>query len=59
MAFSLRRDALEKLAQLSAASPSPGQEKDVARLCRRCPGPRSRLTSSEGRSGAARIPMVS
>ncbi|KAF2671218.1 phosphatidylinositol 4-kinase-like protein STT4 [Microthyrium microscopicum] len=54
----LRRDALEKLAQLSAAESSPGQQKDVARLCRRCPGPRSRLNNgADTRSGPARIPM--
>jgi hypothetical protein len=55
---SLRRDALERLAALSASSTTQETQKDIARLCRRCPGPRSRLTASDRSSSTSRIPMV-
>ncbi|KAE9963924.1 hypothetical protein BLS_008796, partial [Venturia inaequalis] len=63
----LRRDALAKLATLAANSPpSAGKQADIARLCKRCPGTRSRLNgstngrvsrASNGTSAVARVPM--
>ncbi|KAF2405314.1 phosphatidylinositol 4-kinase-like protein STT4 [Trichodelitschia bisporula] len=41
----LRRDALEKLALLSASAPA-GQPSDITRLCRRCPGTRTRVNGT-------------
>jgi hypothetical protein len=66
---SLRRDALERLAILSADTPATSKQgNDISRLCRRCPGTRSRVNgvSSNGRTSrasmattaAARVPMV-
>ncbi|TID27681.1 phosphatidylinositol 4-kinase-like protein STT4 [Venturia nashicola] len=63
----LRRDALAKLATLAASSPpSAGKQADIARLCKRCPGTRSRLNgstngrvsrASNGTAAVARVPM--
>lgn len=65
---SLRRDALAKLATLAASSPqSAGKQVDIARLCKRCPGTRSRVNGSTngrvsrtsmGTAAVARVPMV-
>jgi phosphatidylinositol 4-kinase len=42
----LRREALERLATLSASNPNTSQN-DIARLAKRCPGPRSSSTKSQ------------
>jgi phosphatidylinositol 4-kinase len=51
MRRNIRREALERLAALSASSPNTS-ENDIARLSKRCPGPRS------GSSASAPIPIT-